>query len=86
MERVQVTLALYKDVMVAARHKHVELGFSDVGELVSTAVTDYLKRHEIAKMDAAMVRAANDPHYQQLLREIGDDFKYVDAEGLPEPY
>lgn len=86
MAVTQEVLKLDADVVDAARKRYQRLGFDQVDDLVSAAVREYLKKRELEEKDASMCRAAADQRYLQVLREISEDFKYVDAENLPPEY
>jgi hypothetical protein len=86
MATTHASLTLDQEALEQAQGRYREFGFDDVGELVSTAIKAYLKRRELDEKLAAMRRAARDPQYLAVLREISEDFKYVDGENLPPEY
>jgi hypothetical protein len=85
MATTRTTLTLDAAVWEQAQGRYRELGFGRPGELVSTALRDYLERRSLEDKLASMRRAAADPRYQRVLREISEDFAHVDGEGLPDP-
>lgn len=44
----------------------------------------YLKSRELEAKHQAMRRAAADPAHRAMLRTISEEFRHIDAEGLPE--
>ncbi len=86
MNSVRTTLALpgelYENLKASYRH----LGFSHMGDLVNEAIRDYLHHRSLEEMNASMARAAADPAYRGLLREVSADFARADAENLPPEY
>lgn len=86
MDDVRTTVSLPGDLYRGLKGSYRELGFSRMGDLINEALRDYLHRRALEEMHRSMERAAADPAYRALLREVSEDFASVDAESLPPEY
>jgi hypothetical protein len=89
MAAVETILAIDQEALDQAEASYRELGFRDVGCLISAAVVSYLEQASPRVRDERLEglrRAASDPQYLRVLREISEDFAEIDAEGLPPKY
>ena len=84
MGDVRTTISLPEDLYAGVKSAYKDLGFPRMGDLVREAVRQYLHGRALQEKHRAMERAAADPEYRRLLREIGEDFRDLDAEGLPD--
>lgn len=81
MAEVRTTVSFREEVYRGITGHYKELGFSRMGDLVNEAVREYLHRRKLEEKHLAMQRAAADPSYRSLLKEVSDELRYVDAEG-----
>ena len=81
MAEVRTTVSFREEVYRGISGRYKELGFSRMGDLVNEAVREYLHRRTLEERHLAMQRAAADPSYRSLLREVSDALRHVDAEG-----
>lgn len=86
MEHVRTTLALPGELYEVLKANYRHLGFSRMGDLVNEAIRDYLHRRRLEEMNLSMERAAANPAYRSLLREVSEDLAAVDADNLPPEY
>lgn len=86
MAQTTATLNVDETVLDDAMKRYRDLGFEEVGDLISAALRDYLKRSDLERKHEAMRRAAASPRYQAVLRAISEDFAAADAELLPDEY
>lgn len=84
MSRIRTTISLESEVYDQAKATYGELGYRKMGDLINEALREYLIRQRTVRKDQAMEEAARDEDYLTVLREIGEDFEQVDAEGLPD--
>ncbi len=81
---MRTTISFHEDIYRGVTARYRELGFTRIGDLVNEAVRGYLHRRRIDEKHRSMARAAADPDYRRLLREAPDDFREIDADGVPE--
>ena len=86
MADVRTTIALHEEVYAGLKTQYRALGFSRMADLINEAVKQYLQKCVNAEKDRRMAVAAADPAYRALLREVGQEFAAVDAEGLGSDY
>jgi metal-responsive CopG/Arc/MetJ family transcriptional regulator len=86
MPKTRTTLTLDTEVLNQAQQRYRDLGFDRVGELVTEATRDYLRRRRVEEKNALMREAARDPRYLAVLRQVSEDFASIDAENLPPEY
>ncbi len=79
-------MALPGELYEGLKANYRRLGFSRMGDLVNEAIRDYLHRRRLEEMNQSMERAAADPAYRNLLREVSADFAAADADNLPPEY
>ena len=83
-ELLRTTITFNEDLYESLTRRYRHLGFSRIGDLVNEAVREYLHRRQLEEKHRALERAAQDGEYRRVLKEVSRDFKYVDAEGLPD--
>lgn len=81
MGDVRTTISFESELYRTLKTGYRELGFATVGDLVNEAVRQFLRQRQLQEKHHSMERAASDPGYRQLLREISDDWAAVDAQG-----
>ena len=86
MNSVRTTLALPGDLYEGLKTDYRRLGFSRMGDLINEAIREYLHRRHLQEMNDSLERAAANPAYRNLLREVSEDLASVDAENLPPEY
>ena len=85
MSRIRTTISMWPAVYAEARSRYRHLGFRRLGDLISTAVHQYLQQQELEEKHNAMREAAADPQYRKLLRDVSKDFELIDRlDVLPE--
>jgi len=86
MTDIRTTITIRKELHSGMKSRYRELGFSKMGDLINEAVSEYLQRRRTAEKLSAMERAASSESYVRLVKEIGQDFRQVDGEGLGPEY
>lgn len=86
MASYRTTVSLEPETYEAVRSTYRELGFARVGDLINVALRDYLHRRRIEGKLQALEAAADDPDYLRLVRRIGEELSFMDADGVAGEY
>ena len=57
-----------------------------MGDLINAALRDYLHRRRLEDDLQLMAQAAADPEYCRLIRSVGEELAFMDADGLSHDY